>query len=154
MTETRSRAGVEQADSAGLDDKSLGELVAAASRDASHLVRAEIALARAELLADVKKGGVGGGLLGAAGFFGYMALLLLSVAGAFAIALVLPLWAGFAIVGGAYLLLATILGGTGGFLLGRLNKARRTKETVKADLAMIRRDNAHGTGPQGTRPRD
>lgn len=141
MTETRPTPG--QQEGVSLDDKSLGELVAMASRDASHLVRAEIALARAEMLADVKRGGLGGGFLGAAGFFGYMALLLLSVAGAFAIALVLPLWAAFAIVGGGYFLLALIVGGTGAFTLGRLNKARRTKETMKADLAMIRRGNSH-----------
>jgi hypothetical protein len=49
------------------EERTLGQLVAQASDDLSGIVRAEIALAKAELRADVKNVAVGGGMFGAAG---------------------------------------------------------------------------------------
>lgn len=117
-------------------DRSLGELVAAATAQIEKLVKAEIALAKAEIKEDVKHAGIGAGMFGGAAFFGYFALVFLSVAAAFGIsALGIALGWAFLVVGGAYLLLAVLLGLVGKFNLGRLNKVRRTKQTIREDVA-------------------
>ncbi|PRY68062.1 putative superfamily III holin-X [Glaciihabitans tibetensis] len=59
---------------------SLGELLAEVTRDLSTLMRQEIALARAELTESAKRAGKGAGLLGGAGYAGFMAVLFLSIA--------------------------------------------------------------------------
>lgn len=134
-----SQIHAEPASGESAEDKTLGELVSLVSRDVSHLVRAEIDLAKVEITADIKRGGVGGGLLGGAGFFGYVALLFLSAAAAFAIAIVLPLWAGFAIIGGLYLLLAALLALMGISNFKKLNKVQRTKQSVQETIAWAKR---------------
>ena len=66
----------------GYDDVgevSLGELVGNVTRDLSTLMRQELALAQAEIKAEVSKTGKAAGALGAAGFAGYMAVLFLSI---------------------------------------------------------------------------
>lgn len=137
MSQTR----VEPAEREAVEDKTLGELVALASRDVSHLVRSEIELAKAEVTADIKRGGLAGGMFGGAGFFGYLALLFLSVAAAFAIAMAgLPYAAAFGIVGGAYVLLAGLLALLGAGTLRRLDKVRRTKRTIQDTRALLRRE--------------
>jgi hypothetical protein len=59
---------------------SLGELVGAISRDLSTLMRQEIELAKTELKQEAVKTGKGAGMLGGAGFAGYMVLLFGSIA--------------------------------------------------------------------------
>jgi hypothetical protein len=120
----------------GGDQQSLGELVAVATRDLSLLVHKEIELAKTEISGELKRAGIGAGLLGGAGFVGFFALLMLSVSGALAIADGgdIPLWAGFLCMGALY------GGGAGLFaLLGlgqvvRIGPPKRTIRTVKADL--------------------
>ncbi|WJY67135.1 hypothetical protein CAURIS_00975 [Corynebacterium auris] len=77
---------------------SLGTLVSTAAEQVSTLVRSEIELAKTEVIGEVKKGAVGGGLFAGAGvvalyssffFFFFLAALL---------ALWLPWWAAFLIV--------------------------------------------------------
>jgi hypothetical protein len=58
---------------------SVGELVGNVTRDLSTLMRQELALAQAEVKAEVSKTGKAAGALGAAGFAGYMAVLFLSI---------------------------------------------------------------------------
>ncbi|MDQ1704498.1 MAG: hypothetical protein QOF18_864 [Frankiaceae bacterium] len=118
-------------------DQSLGELVSTATRDLSALIHKEIELAKTEISAELKRAGIGAGLLGGAGFIGFFAMLLLSVAAALGLAAGTdwPVWAGFLIVGGAY------AGGAGLFAvlgLGKVVKVgppQRTIRTVKDDLA-------------------
>ena len=57
----------------------VGELVGNVTRDLSTLMRQELALAQAEVKAEVSKTGKAAGALGAAGFAGYMAVLFLSI---------------------------------------------------------------------------
>src|SRR3954454_24240195 len=85
------------------DQQSLGDLVAVATRDLSLLVHKEVELAKTEITAELKKAGIGAGLLGGAGFIGLFALLLLLVAAALGLAAGtdIPTWAGFLCVGGA-----------------------------------------------------
>ena len=91
--------------------RSLGQLVASATSELSALVHDEIALAKAELRQDVKRAGIGGGAIAAAGVLALFALPVLSFAAAYGIHnLGLGLAWSFLIVGGAYLLLAALLG--------------------------------------------
>jgi Putative Actinobacterial Holin-X, holin superfamily III len=62
-----------------IGEVSVGELVGNVTRDLSTLMRQELALAQAELKAEVSKTGKAAGALGAAGFAGYMAVLFLSI---------------------------------------------------------------------------
>jgi len=62
-----------------IGDVSVGELVGNVTRDLSTLMRQELALAQAEVKAEVSKTGKAAGALGAAGFAGYMAVLFLSI---------------------------------------------------------------------------
>ena len=98
-----------------VDEQSLGELVATATRDMSLLVHQEIELAKAELTEQAARAGVGAGLLSGAGFFALFAFLLASFAGSFGFAdgLDIAIWAGFLCMTGVYLLVAGILGAFG-----------------------------------------
>ncbi|MEV6795244.1 phage holin family protein [Streptomyces sp. NPDC051320] len=70
---------------AGTADRSLGQLVASATAEMSALVHDEIALAKAELRQDVKRGAIGGGAFAAAGTVLLFSLPMLSFALAYGI---------------------------------------------------------------------
>ena len=121
----------------GVDDQSLGELVSTATRDLSLLIHKEVELAKTEIAEEVKRAGIGAGILGGAGFVGFFAFVFLSVAAALAISegADLPFWAGFLCVGGGFGALAALLGAAG---LGKVVTVRgpqRTIRTVKDDIA-------------------
>ena len=120
-----------------IDEQTLGELVATATRDLSLLVHREIELAKTEIAAEVKRAGIGVGLFGGAGFVGWFAFFFLSVAAALGISegADLPFWAGFVCVGGGFALLAGLLGmlGVGKFV--KVKGPQRTIRTVKDDIA-------------------
>jgi len=61
------------------DTRSLGELISGITNDLSTLVRQEVELAKAEATQSAKRAGKGAGMLGGAGFAGYMVLLFLSI---------------------------------------------------------------------------
>ena len=118
-------------------EQSLGELVAAATRDLSLLVHKEVELAKTELTAELKRASIGAGLLGGAGFVGFFAMLLLSFAAAFGISegLGWDFWAGFLIVGGAYGLGAGLFAMLGLGKVVKVGPPQRTIRTVKDDIA-------------------
>ncbi len=92
------------------EERTLGQLVAQASDDLSGIVRAEIALAKAELRGDVKNAALGGGLFGAAGYLGLLASILLVIAAAYGlVAAGLSPWLAFLIVAVVLLLIAGVL---------------------------------------------
>ncbi|HEU5033574.1 MAG TPA: phage holin family protein [Mycobacteriales bacterium] len=115
-------------------DQSLGELVAAATRDLSLLVHKEVELAKTEITTELKRAGLGAGLLGGAGFVGFFALLLLSVAAAMGIATVIPVWGGFLCIGGLYALGAGLFALLGLGAVVKVRPPHRTIRTVKDDL--------------------
>jgi hypothetical protein len=119
------------------DQQSLGELIATASRDMSLLIHKEIELAKAEISADLKRAGIGAGLLGGAGFVGYFALLLLLVAGSLGIAdgTGWPTWSGFLIVGFGLGAVAGLVALLGVGKVARVRPPQRTIRTVKDDIA-------------------
>jgi hypothetical protein len=134
----RSQSGIQASMTIQQDDKSLGELVASATKDLSALVKGEVELAKAEIRQEVKAAAKGGVMLGAAGFSGYLALVFLSVAAAFAIGVPLTLGWGFLVVGGLYLLVAAALGLKGRSSLTAMGKPERTIRQAKETSAWAR----------------
>lgn len=88
-------------------DRSLGQLVAEATTELSGLVHDEIALAKAEIRQDVKRGAIGGGAIAVAGILALFSLPVFSFAAAYGIHnWGLGLAWSFLIVGGAFVVLS------------------------------------------------
>jgi putative superfamily III holin-X len=111
---------------------SVGTLISEISRDLSTLMRQEVELAKAELTAEATKTGKAAGMLGGAGFAGYMVLLFVSLAAWWGLANAMDQgWAAL-IVAAAWTGVGVVL-----FVGGRARlrsvrpKPRRTVETVK-----------------------
>jgi|SRR5882757_1142427 uncharacterized membrane protein YqjE len=128
-----------EAPTATEQEPSLGELVAAASRDMSVLVRSEIELAKLELSSEVKKAAVGGGMFGGAAVFGLFGLIMGSFAAAYGLDTVLPTWAAFLIVTGAYLLIAAICGLVGLGAVKKIGPPERTVRTAKETVTVLKK---------------
>jgi uncharacterized membrane protein YqjE len=127
------------------EQPSVGELVRQASEQVSTLVRGEIELAKAELSGSVKRAGIGGGMLAAAGV-----VLLLSVPFLFVVlaevlvAIGLYRWLSYLIVWVLFLLIAGVLALIGRSQLKKVRKPERTMETVKDTATWAR----HPTSPE------
>ena len=115
-----------------VSDRSVGSLISEVTNDLSTLMRQEMDLAKAEIKEEVAKTGKAAGMLGGAGFAGYMVALFLSCA----------LWWGLANAmdtGVAALIVAIIWGVIGAvlFVTGRKQmravhpKPERTVSTLK-----------------------
>jgi hypothetical protein len=116
-------------------DQPLSELISRMTTDVSALVRKEIELAKIEIKEDVRHTARVSGMFGAAGFAGYMAAILLSLAAVFALDVALPLWSAFLIVAALF--------GIVGFMLFQQGRTRmkdftpgpeQTVETIKEDI--------------------
>lgn len=92
-------------------ERTLGQLVASATEDISALIRSEIALAKAEIAVQAKKGGVAAGLLAGAAVVLFYSVYFIFITLAEGIqAMGLPRWASFLIVTVLMLLVAAVLG--------------------------------------------
>jgi len=121
------------------EERTLGQLVAQASDDLSGIVRAEIALAKSELRADVKNAALGGGLFGAAGYLGLLASIVLVIAAAYGLVEAgLAPWLAFLIVAVVLLLLAGVLALIGKSRLGKLGPPERTIRNAQATIAAVK----------------
>jgi hypothetical protein len=120
------------ADRIDVEDHSVGELMGNVTRDLMTLLRQEIALAKAEVKVEAKKAGKAAGMLGGAGFAGYMVLLFLSFALWWALANVMDQgWAAL-IVAVVWAVIGGVLYATGRGELRTVNPTpERTVETVK-----------------------
>lgn len=98
---------------------SVGDLVSEVLGDLSSLMRQELELAKAEVKQEAARTGKAAGMLGAAGFAGYMVLLFLSIALWWALAAVMP-------HGWAALIVAVIWGIAGAVLYSMGRKQMRT----------------------------
>jgi hypothetical protein len=116
----------------GAAQASLGTLISEISQDLSTLMRQEVELAKAELTAEVTKTGKAAGMLGGAGFAGYMVLLFLSLALWWGLANTMdPAWAAL-IVAAVWAAIGAVLFMTGRDKLRTVRpKPERTVETVK-----------------------
>ena len=118
---------------------SVGELVRRASENVSTLVRAEIELAKTELSSTVKRAGIGGGMLAAAGV-----ILLFSVPFLFVViaevlvAIGLPRWLSYLIVWVLFLIIAAVLALIGRRQLKKMSKPERTLKTAKDTASWAR----------------
>jgi hypothetical protein len=132
--DTRDQSGGDR--SAGPDgdirEVSVGQLLADVSRDLSTLMRQEVELAKAEVKAEVSKAGKGAGMLGGAGFAGYMVLLFLSFALWWALANSMDTGLAALIVAVVWIVIGAVLFVLGRATLRKVNpKPERTIETVK-----------------------
>ena len=137
---------------AEVDDRSVGDLVSDAISDLTRLVRYETDLAKSELLADVRRIGVSAALAATIVFTSFLMLVMLSFALAYGLqTLGVWDWASFLIVTGVLIVLAAAFAGIIYLKVRRLDRLRKTRESVQGDIAMLRRDEQ--TGPPATIPR-
>ena len=119
-------------------DRSVGELLGQISKDVSQLVHQEIDLAKAEVKQEVNKVGKGAGMLGGAGFAGYMVALFLSLTLAYGIGTFWPAWVGALIVGLLWAAVAGLLYTRGRQQLKSVTGPVQTKETLQEDASWVR----------------
>ena len=122
-----------------VSETSIGDLIGNISNDLSTLFRQEVELAKAEVKQEASKAGKAAGMLGAAGFAGYMTLVLLSFALVFALSNVMD-------GGWAALIVAAIWGIAGAVLYANGRKKlkdvdpvpHRTVDTIKEDASWLK----------------
>jgi hypothetical protein len=121
------------------EERTVGQLVAEATRDISEIVRAEVALAKAELAASAKNGALAGGLFGAAGYLGLLASILLTIAAAYGISALglAPGWA-FLIVAVVLLVIAGLLAVIGKSRISRVGPPQRAIASTKQTIAAVK----------------
>jgi uncharacterized membrane protein YqjE len=127
-------------------DASLGEMLAAASRDMSALVRGEIELAKAELRVDAKYGAKAVGLFGGAVFVVLLAVILVSFAIAYAFDTFLPTWLAFLLTGVLFVLIAVVLAFVGRRAIKSVKMPERTIKTAKDTADFLKDPRATPTG--------
>jgi uncharacterized membrane protein YqjE len=121
------------------DNRSMGELLSEMTSEVSQLFRAEIELAKTEAKEEAQKAARAGVMFGAGGFAGYLAIIMLSFAAAWALTAVIPDGLAFLVVGVVYAAVAAVL-----FLLGRSRMQefnpvpQETVETLKEDMEWAR----------------
>ena len=106
------------------------------------LIRAELELLRQELIARLKGTGIGLGLLIVALNLLVAFVLLLVLAGVFALAQLMPTWAAALTIAGVVLVIALIVGAIGAKMVAGTGSPlpSRTIDNVKEDIATIRGD--------------
>lgn len=120
-------------------EASIGQLIGDISDDLTQLFRQEVELAKVEIKQEAAKAGKAAGMLGGAGFAGYLAVVLLSFALVFGLANVMD-------AGWAALIVAVIWAVIGGVLyaIGRKRLKtvdpvpRRTVDTIKEDAQWLK----------------
>jgi hypothetical protein len=122
------------------DDASLGELVGRLGQDLSRLMRAEIALAKAEAKEDAVQAARGAGMLAGAGVAGHLLLIFASLAAMFGLGAWMSLgWAAL-IVAAVWAVTAAVLAAAGRSDLRRVPPPMdQTVETVKEDARWARK---------------
>ncbi|HEY0937197.1 MAG TPA: phage holin family protein [Trebonia sp.] len=123
---------VHGATSQDISNTSVGEMIGHVAQDLSLLMRQELELAKAEIKQEVSKTGKAAGMLGGAGFAGYMVLLFASIALWWGLSNVMDQgWAAL-IVTGIWAVIGAVLFVIGRNRLKQVNpKPERTVETVK-----------------------
>ena len=137
---------------AKVDDRSVGDLVSEAVKDVTQLFQYEINLAKSELLADVRRIGVSSALAATILVTSFLMLAMLCFALAYGLQTVgVWDWASFLIVAGVLVVLAAAFAGIIYLKVRRLDRLRKTRESVQGDIAMLRRDEQ--TEPPAAIPR-
>lgn len=141
MTEQRTATLTDGANPSA--ERTLGQLVADASRDVSEIFRAEIALAKAEISENVKNGAMAGGLFGVAGYLAMLASITAVIAVGYALTEAgLRPWAAFLIVTGVLLLIAGLLALIGRSRAKRIGPPKRVIHSARTTIAAVRPDSS------------
>jgi MFS family permease len=117
-------------------DASVAELVKQLTEQTSRLARQEVELAKAELVTKGKRAGLGAGMFGGAGLFGFYAFGALTAAAVLALATAVSAWLAALIVAAVLAAVAGVLALTG---KGELQRAtppvpEQATESVKEDV--------------------
>ncbi|MET9442771.1 phage holin family protein [Streptomyces sp. NPDC006610] len=120
-------------------ERSVGELLSTVTSDLQDLFRQEVALAKAEIKEEGSRAGKAAGMLGGAGFAGYLVLLFLSLALMFGLANVMDeAWAAL-IVAALWGIAAAVLYTQGRTRMRSVSpKPERTVETMKENAEWAR----------------
>jgi fatty acid desaturase len=123
-------------------DRSLGDLVGDLTSETSRLLRDHVDLAKQEIRTDMRDAARVAASLGAAAVVGVVALVALSLAAGWGLAEVMaPGWA-FLIVGGAWTVLAAVLGMAGKRKLDEMDPGpRATIDEIKEDKQWLNTTN-------------
>jgi hypothetical protein len=121
------------------DDRSVGQLLGDVTRELQELLRKEFELAKAETKEELQKAAAAGKGFGIAGFVGYLAVIMLSFAAAWALTAIMPTgWAFFA-VGMVYGLVAGVMALRGRRKLQEFHPVpEETVETLKEDVQWLK----------------
>lgn len=140
------------------EEREAKEILSGITDDIRTIVRAEVELAKNEAMPSVKKGGIGAGLFGGAGFFAINGLSLLFIAASLALSMLIKnLWPiGFVIMGVLLLIIAALLALVG---KGQIQQAKpsapseaaaQAKGTVEDIKAAVSRGNKRVSQPELT----
>jgi ABC-type Fe3+-siderophore transport system permease subunit len=121
-------------------EPSIADVIKNAIRDAQDLLRSEVALAKAEMRQEVRRLGIGAGLLAGAGLAAAIGVVFLMTTIAWAIPDLLgwPVWSGFGIVTVMMVVAAAVLGYTGKKRITAARHLPRTVDTLKENIAWMR----------------
>lgn len=125
-------------------ERSLGQLVADASHDLTTILRSEVALAKAELKADVQAAAIGAGMFAAAGVVAFLAVILLLIAAAYGlVAAGLSPWLAFLIVAVVLLVITAVLALVGKSRLSKAGPPERTIRTSRETVETLKHVKPH-----------
>jgi Na+/melibiose symporter-like transporter len=121
------------------DDRSVGQLLGDVTRELQALVRKELELARAETKEELQRAGAAGKRFGVAALAGYLAVVMLSFAAAWALTAIMP-------TGWAFLAVGVVLGVVAGAMALQGRRRLRefhpvpqeTAETLKEDVQWLK----------------
>jgi hypothetical protein len=120
-------------------DRSIKEILDALRPQLQELVNKQVELARAELVPVGRQAGIATGLLVVGAVFMLVFFIFLSLAGVYALGLVLPLWASALIVSGILLVIGGGLAGAGAGRLRRLDpKPHRTIAAFQQNIEWLK----------------
>lgn len=119
-------------DRADVGNVSVGELLGEVTQNLSTLMRQEVELAKAEIKTEVAKAGKGAGMLGGAGFAGYMVVMFFSFAAWWGLANEIDIGLAALIVGLVWVVIGAVLFVMGRSTLRTVNPTpERTIDTAK-----------------------
>jgi MFS family permease len=128
-------------DDANGHEPSVAELVRRLSEQTSRLARQEVELAKAELGVKAKRAGIGAGMFGGAGVFGFYALGALVAAAILGLSHAVSGWLAALIVSGALGILAGIVA-----LIGTRKVAQAVPPMPEQTAASVRQDIEYARG--------
>src|SRR5215207_5942212 len=121
------------------EDRSVGQLLGDVTRELQALMRKELELAKAETKEELQRAAAAGKGFGAAGVAGYLALVMLSFAAAWALTAIMPTgWAFFA-VGLVFGIVAAVMALRGRRELQKFHPVPdETVETLREDVQWLK----------------